>query len=97
MQDIKLTENYDLKIQNGDFVMGNASNQHIKLLLLSFQGEWKSSPLIGCNIKNAINGVIDRMLDRHIRIQLEADGFDLEEMNLSPKGIQIKGQYNGEK
>ncbi len=93
MQDIKLTDDYDLKIQNGDFVIGNSETRHVEHLLLSFQGEWKESPLTGCNIKNAKNGSINRMLDRHIRIQLEADGFDLEEMNLSEQGVQIKGQY----
>lgn len=95
MQDIQLTDNYDLEIKNGDFVIADSDEQHIELLLLSFQGEWKNSPLSGCNIRTVKNGKINRMLDRHIRVQLEADGFDLEEMNISPMGIQIKGEYNG--
>lgn len=95
MQDIQLTDNYDLEIKNGDFVIADSDEQHIELLLLSFQGEWKNSPLSGCNIRAAKNGKINRMLDRHIRVQLEADGFDLEEMNINPMGIQIKGEYNG--
>lgn len=94
MKDIQLTNEYDLVVKNGDLVIGDSDEQHVELLLLSQQGEWKASPLTGCNLMRAKNGTIDRMLDRHIRIQLEADGFDLEEMNISPKGLQIKGQYN---
>ncbi len=95
MNDIRLTNNYDLDIKKGDFVIAPSEERHVELLLISFQGEWKESPLSGCNIQEAQNGKINRMLDRHIRVQLEADGFELEEMNLSEKGIQIKGQYNG--
>lgn len=93
MKDIQLTDDYDLSIKNGDFVIGNSEERHVEHLLISKQGEWKNSPLTGCNIQTAKNGSITRMLDRHIRIQLEADGFNLDTMKISEKGIQITGNY----
>lgn len=93
MKDIKLTDNYDLEILNGDFIISDADERHIEHLLISKQGEWKGSPLTGGDIQKAQHGGITRTLDRHIRVQLEADGFNLEELHLSPKGIKIKGDY----
>ncbi|MXV37685.1 hypothetical protein GO491_03170 [Flavobacteriaceae bacterium Ap0902] len=94
MRDIKLNPDYDLDFRNGDFVVDDTQEQHIELLLLSKQGEWKDSPLTGCDIQKAQHGGITRMLDRHIRIQLEADGFQLEELQLSNQGISVKGKYD---
>lgn len=96
MKDIKLTDDYDLEIENGDFVISNSDERHIEHLLISKQGEWKNSPLTGCDIQKAQNGGITRMLDRHIRIQMEADGFQLEKLTINPQGIQIQGDYGKE-
>ncbi|MGY5552053.1 hypothetical protein ACXA18_09600 [Riemerella anatipestifer] len=96
MRDIKLTDDYDLEIKNGDFMIADSDERHVEHLLISKQGEWKNSPLTGCDIQKAQNGSITRMLDRHIRIQLEADGFNIEKLTLSPQGIQIQGEYGKE-
>ncbi len=93
MKDIKLTTDYDLEIKNGDFVVDNSDYQSAELLLQSNQGDWKFSSLTGCNLQKAHNGQITRMLDRHIRVQLEADGFDLDNMKITDKGMFIKGKY----
>lgn len=93
MNDFKLNDN-NLVFKNGDIAIGESNETHVEHLLISRQGEWKQSPLVGCDIWKAKNGNITRMLDRHIRIQLEADGFQLESMNISPEGINIKGQYH---
>ena len=45
------------------------------------------------NIKHALNGNVSRALDRHIRIQLEADGFSAEVLQITEKGINVKGKY----
>lgn len=93
MRDLQLTDDYDLTIKNGDFVIANSEERHVEHLLISRQGEWKASPLTGCNIQNAQNGAISRMLDRHIRVQMEADGFNLEKMTINQDGLQIIGNY----
>lgn len=94
MKDIITTTDYDLEITGGDFAVGESTAQHLEMLLLSKQGEWKESPLTGGNIQQAQNGTITRALDRHIRIQLEADGFSAEVLQITEKGINVKGKYN---
>ena len=92
MKDIIL-EDDDLKIVNGDFFIGESQNQSVELLLKSMQGEWKEHPESGCGLPKAQNGVIDRFFQRNIRVQLEADGFSIETLNINEKGIELKGKY----
>lgn len=92
MTDITL-QDYDIEIANGDFKISDSQSQSVELLLLSKQGEWKQHPQAGCDILKAKNGIIDRFLDREIRVQLDADGFQIEKLNLTEKGIELNGEY----
>lgn len=93
MNDLLLTQDYDLEIKNGDFVIGDSQEQSVELLLMSNQGEFKLNPEAGCNILSAKNGTIGRLLDREIRVQLEADGFQLENLKITEYGIDVSGKY----
>lgn len=93
MTDLLLTQDYDLEIKNGDFVIGDSQEQSVELLLMSNQGEFKLNPEAGCNILSAKNGTIGRLLDREIRVQLEADGFQLENLKITENGIDVSGKY----
>lgn len=93
MKDFTL-QDYDLVIENGDFKISDAQSQSVELLLISKPGEWKQHPEAGCDIIKAKNGVIDRFLDREIRLQLEADGFNIEKMSLTLGGIDLNGEYS---
>lgn len=95
MNDILLNSDYDLNFENEDLAIGNSKNQSIEMILLSAQGEWKEHPEAGADIKRAINGVIGQLLDRNIRVQLEADNFNLDELIITENGFQIKGDYEG--
>ncbi len=92
MTDIVL-EDYDARISSGDFAVADSQSQNVELILYSKQGEWKQNPAVGCDILIAKNGVIDRFLDREIRVQLNADGFQIEQLNLRETGIEISGEY----
>lgn len=94
MKDIVLKD-FDIEFNNGDFDIGDAQNQSIEMLLLSEQGEWKEHPEAGCGIASAKNGVIDRFLDRRIRVQLEADNFEIGKLEITEKGMQLNGEYRG--
>lgn len=94
MKDIVLKD-FDIEFNNGDFDVGNAQNQSVEMLLLSEQGEWKEHPEAGCGIASAKNGVIDRFLDRRIRVQLEADNFEIGKLEITEKGMQLNGEYRG--
>lgn len=93
MKDILINENYDVSIENGDFKVGNSENQQVEMILFSKQGEWKTSPELGCDIERAKNGSISRFLDRKIRVQLDSDGFEVEKLNITTEGIQLNGKY----
>lgn len=94
MKDIALKD-FDIEFNNGDFDVGNAQNQSVEMLLISEQGEWKEYPEAGCGIASAKNGVIDRFLDRRIRVQLEADNFEIGKLEITEKGIELNGEYRG--
>ncbi len=88
-----LVEENDLVIAKGDLVLGDAQNQTLEMLLISKQGEWKQFPEAGCDIERMKNGAISRFMERNIKIQLEADGFQLKKMTITPQGIDITGKY----
>lgn len=95
MIDILLNSDFDLDFENGDLKISNSKNQAIEMLLLSAQGEWKEHPEAGADIKRAQNGVIDQFLERTIRVQLEADNFNLDKLIIFENGFQISGDYEG--
>lgn len=93
MNDCIIDENQDLLFENGDFLIDEASEQHIQLLFAAAQGEFKEYPVVGINLPQALHGNIDRTLDRTIRVQLEADEFTLSELNITEDGVQVAGNY----
>jgi len=76
--DILIDSNGDLKIANGDFVVGNSSEQNVEQVLLANKGEWKQWPLIGVGITKLLNAPITRSvkkrIEKNIILQLKYDG-----------------------
>ena len=93
MRDIMLDENNDLKIVNGDFLIGESTNQNVELLFKTSPGEWKEHIETGIAIQRSNNGNLDRFLDRTIRVQMEADGYNIEKLVINELGVSIDGQY----
>lgn len=93
MTDFILDENQDLKIMDGDFVIGNSTDQNVELIFTTTPGELKEHLETGVAINRAINGNIDRFLDRTIRVQMAADGYEIDKLQISEKGISIEGNY----
>ncbi|NSW46503.1 MAG: hypothetical protein HPY79_11875 [Bacteroidales bacterium] len=83
-KDIILDNNNEILIRNGDFVIDDGSQQHISLLLLSNQGDFKQYPLTGIgifkNLNSPMNATLKAKLYREIKIQLEDNG--LNEVNI---------------
>ena len=87
VQDILLDDNYDLLVQDGDFVVGDSEEQEIALLLMSSPGEWKASPLTGFGWIKRIKGeFIVEDLQKDLKTQLELDGFN---------GVKVKFAQDG--
>lgn len=93
MKDFQLDNNHDLKITNGDFVIADSTDQNVELIFRITPGELKEHLETGVAIDRAINGNVDRFLDRTIRVQMAADGYAIDKLAINEKGISINGSY----
>ena len=86
--DILLGPDYDLVFtEAGDLLVGESDSQHIGLLLLTSQGEWRADPLVGVGLaryQSAPYGPAQaQALQREVAVQLQRDGYQVLENNLS--------------
>ncbi len=88
-KDFLLFEN-DLLIKDGDFVIGESDLQHIEHIIASQRGGYKQFPLIGVGINQYINSPIDGILRREIQLQLQADGYGLQQIKVDSQTINIR-------
>lgn len=92
--DILLDSNNDLKIENGDFVMGDSTYQNQKCLLLAAKGDYKQFPLIGVDVFNWLNDDRPEDMMREVRIQFSNDGMRVNKMDVNyPSNIKIDATY----
>lgn len=79
----------DILIQNGDIVYGPADQQHIEDIMLAHKGHYKQSPAVGVGIRSEIKGSGGEKLRREIKLQLEADGFNVKKLFVNKGEINI--------
>lgn len=88
MSDILLDDKLEPLIQQGDYVAGDAEEQHLQLLLLYEQGHLKETPLAGVGIQQELRGPFTttqrQRLSQRIRLQLELDGYRVLRANVHP-------------
>jgi len=96
VKDIILKDDYDLLVENGDFVVDNSDPQHVQLIIITAQGEWKEHVLLGVGIESFINAPSSlQELSRLINIQLISDNYTVTKLNvISPTNIMVDGQRN---
>lgn len=87
-RDYILTEEGDLKIENGDFVFGDATRDNQRLLLLAEKGEWKHAPTSGVGLRSFLDDESPEDMLREIRRQFTRDGMKVK--SLSYDGNQLK-------
>lgn len=82
MKDILLDSDGDVKINNdGDFMVGDSTDQEIALILQANKGEWKAYPRLGANLIALVNSNISQTeLQQRIRLELQRDGKDYDEI-----------------
>ncbi|MPM68722.1 hypothetical protein SDC9_115656 [bioreactor metagenome] len=90
-KDIALDSAGDLQIVNGDFVIAESDEQHIAHLIQSAKGEWKEFPLCGAELTKQLKGPLGGEFRREVRLQLEADGYKIEDLVISGSDINILG------
>lgn len=75
--------NNDLVIANGKFAIDDSLHQHVSDILESAPGNYKQSPLLGCDVTNLINGSNTSVeVERAIRLQMLQDGISVAEVSL---------------
>jgi hypothetical protein len=75
MNDILLNSEFDLDIQDGDFVIGRSDEQQQEILMLATPGDFKQSPEVGIDLISFINeSEIEKMVDA-VREQFTYDGM----------------------
>lgn len=87
----------DLLIKDGDFVIGESTKQHMNDLMVSQKGNYKLDPLIGVALRDFLleDNNYSEDLKREIMEQYEADGINIQQMNLnSPDDIIVTGEYS---
>lgn len=92
--DILLTEENDLRIENGDFVVGESTRQHQNLILLADKGEFKQFPTVGVGILRYLEDNDTDNLAREIRTEFNKDGMNVKEIRFNGSKIDITANYN---
>jgi len=80
VKDILTDDTGDIQIVNGDFVVAESDYQHMRDIMLAAPGHYKQFPLVGANINMQINGAIDGEFRKQLRLQLEGDGFKVNQV-----------------
>jgi hypothetical protein len=89
--DLILDADNELNIANGDFVLDESKEQDIHLILVSHEGAWKQSPLLGVGINRNISQPFDKnpFLKGRIFKHLEYDDIELERLDIIESMINI--------
>lgn len=83
MKDYLLNDANDLVIKNGDFVIGDATKQNQKKLLMINKGEYKEFPNVGVGLMNFLDDEEPDELIREIRREMVKDGMTVEELKVN--------------
>jgi len=93
MKDIAIDEDFDLKLQNGDFAVQESTGQHQQALLLAEKGSYKQYPTVGVGIATYLKDDNSSDLLREIRIQFSKDGMDVNSLSFNGGKLQIDATY----
>lgn len=81
MKDILLDSNDDLLIVNGDFAIGESTDQEVGILLRLNPGELKEDPLLGPGLIRLIQSQASEAdIKRLVKVHLARDGKSYEDM-----------------
>lgn len=93
MQDLLLDTDGDIDITNNDFVIGESSSQHQRLLLQSIKGDWKEQPIVGVNAPYYLKDDDESGLMGAIKQEFEKDGMKVNKVVYNKPKINIDAYY----
>lgn len=91
--DILLDDNWDLQVENGDFVTGEDLSQRTGLLLATTEGEWRQSPTVGVGTAMYLHSNSEMEFRRKIKKQFKDDGLQLTEFKKVGTELNINTEY----
>lgn len=91
-KDILIDDQYDLRIEEGDLVLGDGSQQQTALLLETFAGDWRDMPSLGVGAPSRLNGPFrTQELEADLRRQMKVGALTLSSIKIAEDGqIQIE-------
>ena len=92
MKDIIIGADLDLVVQNGDFVIGNSTEQNKALILAAHQGEFRQNTVVGVGIRSYLNDDSGSPLSA-IQLQFELDGMTVRRLELVNGNLINEAQY----
>ncbi|MCB9245968.1 MAG: hypothetical protein H6606_06010 [Flavobacteriales bacterium] len=94
MKDILIDDQFELLIEDGDFVVGDSKGQNILLIAHASKGEYKRNPEIGANLSNLIHDESPKKHALELKRQLEYDGAKVSSIRMTEGSIQVEATYN---
>lgn len=86
MIDLLLDEDFDLMVKEGDFALGDGTEQHKACLLLAHKGHYKQHPVVGVGLTRYLNDAGSDP-ESEIELQWRLDGMEVEAISVSPQGV----------
>lgn len=84
VKDLDLTEDLDIRINNGDFVVNYSDANHILCIIKTTIGSFKQFPLIGVGIDYYLSSTgQEPVVKRNINVQLESDSYENIEVKVN--------------
>ena len=76
MTDFLTDQSGDLRIGNGDFVVGESADQEVEIIVCAHPGEMRFDPTLGTGISDYLSGPLDLARVRKVvSFQLKRDRF----------------------
>lgn len=94
MTDILLDDDLDLKIADGDFVIGVSDNQQQNLLLVCNKGSFKDVPDVCVGLQNYLESEDPAKMIAEINRQFTADGMDVKSIEINNGKLLIDAGYS---
>lgn len=84
---------YDLLIKDGHAVIGETTAQNQAFILMAHKGDFKEYPLLGVGLQDITNDHDFPAWKRLITEQLEADGQQIDKLEITNEGMTLEAKY----
>ena len=92
-KDIDLTDDLELRIEDGDFKVSESDQNHILLIVKTYLGAFKQYPLVGVGVDYFLSSSgQQQVLRRNITVQLKADSFTSVEIDANDNTYAINAK-----